>query len=95
MSTMAAVIPSAFAGGPRHDYDESYEDVPGGPECWTDGFDDGANDSYDKERAEECEDKGDQYNRGFNAGVESCTDENIERSSSVEKDCIDARSAAT
>jgi hypothetical protein len=79
-----------FAGGPRHDYDERYEDVLGASECWADGFDDGVNDSFDDE---EC--KGDQYSHGFKACNESCTDENIERNSSVEKDCIDARKAAT
>ena len=90
-STIDAVKASVFAGGrPRHDYDERYEDVLGASECWTDGFDDGVNDSFDNE-----EYKGDQYSRGFKAGSESCTDENIERNSSVEKDCIDARKAAT
>ena len=88
------VIDSVYAGGPRHDYDESYEGVPGAAECWTDGFDDGVNDSFDENRDEECKDKGDQYSRGFNAGRESCTDENIARSSSVETDCSNAREEA-
>lgn len=92
---MVSGIISAFASGPRHDYDERYEDVPGAPECWTDGFDDGVNDSFDEDRDEECADKGDLYSRGFNAGTETCTDKNIERSSSVEKDCNDARETTT
>ena len=79
------IIPNVYAGGPRHDYVERYEDVPGGPECWTDGFDDGANDSYDEDRANECEDIGDQYNRAFDVGKVFC-EENAE-----DKDCVDAR----
>jgi hypothetical protein len=94
ISIIAVVIASAFAGGPRHDYDERYEDVPGAPECWTDGFDDGVNDSFDENRDEECKDKGDLYSRGFKAGTESCTEKNIERNRAVEKDCNDAMEKA-
>ena len=43
---------------------------------------------------EECRDKGDLYNRGFKAGSKTCTDENIARSSSVERDCSNAREEA-
>lgn len=56
------------AGGPRFDYDERYEDIPGAPECWVDGFDDGLEKPIDQDRNEECEDKGNQYYRGWLAG---------------------------
>ena len=48
---------NVFAGRcPRHDYNKEYEDIQGAPQCWTDGFDDGVNDSYDTDRANECAD---------------------------------------
>jgi hypothetical protein len=31
---MPITISNVNAGGPRLDYDERYEDVPGAPECW-------------------------------------------------------------
>jgi hypothetical protein len=53
---LAAIeIQSAYAGGPRMDWDERYEDIPGAPECWVDGFDDGQNNPFDHGRNEECE----------------------------------------
>jgi hypothetical protein len=60
-----------YAGGPEHDYDERYEDIPGAPECWTDGYVDGQDGPYDHNRSEECRDKGDQYHRAFIHGCES------------------------
>jgi hypothetical protein len=69
MIIFAAIgIQSAYAGGPRMDWDERYEDIPGAPECWVDGFDDGLENPIDQERNEECRDKGDQYYRGWLAG---------------------------
>jgi hypothetical protein len=66
---MLTAIPSAYAGGPRLDYDEAYEDVPGAPECWVDGYDAGFAALYDKDRANECNDiPGDQYNRSWPYG---------------------------
>jgi len=66
---MLTAIPSAYAGGPRLDYDEAYEDVPGAPECWVDGYDAGFAAVYDKDRANECNDiPGDQYNRSWPYG---------------------------
>ena len=56
--TMSGISSSAFAGGRRNDYDERYEDVPGASECWTYGFDDGVNESFDENRDEECAGKG-------------------------------------
>jgi hypothetical protein len=89
-----AATSNVYAGGPRHDYPENYEDIPGAPECWSDGFDDGANDSFDEDRDKECADKGDLYSRGFKAGTESCTERNMERSSNVKSDCENARESA-
>jgi hypothetical protein len=63
------VTVDAFAGGPRGDYDERYEDVPGAPECWVDGYDAGFAQKYDKVRADECADiPGNQYNASWNYG---------------------------
>jgi hypothetical protein len=62
-------IKDAFAGGPRGDYDERYEDIPGAPECWIDGYDAGFAGKYDIDRANECNDiPGDQYNASWNYG---------------------------
>ena len=71
-TTAVIVIPNnAYAGGPRYDFDERYENVDGAFECWVDGFDDGATDSYDEDIDNECgEDKGNQYNHAFNVGKE-------------------------
>jgi hypothetical protein len=79
---MLTTISSTYAGGPRLDYDEAYEDVPGAPECWVDGYDAGFAAVYDKDRANECEDiPGDQYNRSWPYGckdrgltVDECND---------------------
>ena len=59
---------TAFAGGPRMDWDERFEDIPGAPECWVDGFDNGKVDSFSQSRNDECTDKGDQYHQGWLAG---------------------------
>jgi hypothetical protein len=90
---VVATVSNVYAGGPRHDYPENLEDVPGAPECWSDGFDDGANNNFNEDRDRECVDKGNLYDRGFDAGLKSCTDENMERSSNVRSDCEDAREA--
>jgi len=77
---MLTAIPSAYAGGPRLDYDERYEDVPGAPECWVDGYDAGFADKYDEDRAKECADiPGDQYNASWGYG---CIDSGL-----AEADC--------
>lgn len=66
---MPITISNVNAGGPRLDYDERYEDVPGAPECWVDGYDAGFAGDYDRNRADECKDiPGDQYNRSWPYG---------------------------
>ena len=66
---MPITISHVNAGGPRLDYDERYEDVPGAPECWVDGYDAGFAGDYDRNRADECKDiPGDQYNRSWPYG---------------------------
>jgi hypothetical protein len=63
------VVPNVYASGPRLDYSETYEDVPGAPECWIDGYDAGFAGIYDKDRAQECNDiPGDQYNASWKYG---------------------------
>ena len=67
------IIPTAYvyAGGTRGDYDQRYEDIPGAPECWVDGYDAGVAGEYDIDRANECNDiPGDQYNRSWLYGCE-------------------------
>jgi hypothetical protein len=64
-------------------------DVPEGPECWTVGFDAGANDEFDQDRDDECKDKGDQYGRGYDAGLRVCHDP--EKASVEVDDCEKAR----
>ena len=56
------LVPNVYAGGPRHDSDEKYNHIPGAGQCWVDGFDAGFAGKYDIGRAEDCEDRGDQYN---------------------------------
>ena len=68
VALVAIGIQSAYAGGPRMDWDERYEDIPGAPECWVDGFDDGRDNPFDHESNEECEDKGNQYYHAFIVG---------------------------
>ena len=63
------LVPNVYASGPRLDYDERYEDVPGAPECWVDGYDSGFAQKYDKDRADECNDiPGDQYKASWKYG---------------------------
>jgi hypothetical protein len=82
---VVAAISNVYAGGPRHDYPENYEDILGAPECWVDGFDAGASNSLNEKRADECADiPGDQYNRGF-VGGQICND--LERSEPIRDDC--------
>lgn len=45
---------SAFAGGARSDWSDHYDSVPGAPQCWQDGYDDGQNGPFDQGRHEEC-----------------------------------------
>jgi hypothetical protein len=67
-----ALQQTVFATGAARDYDEAYEDVPGAPECWYDGYEDGQNNGFNQDRNEECgSDKGDQYYRAFIHGCKS------------------------
>jgi hypothetical protein len=50
---------------PERDYDERYEDIPGAPECWHDGYTDGQDHPFNHDRNEECKDNGNQYYRAF------------------------------
>jgi hypothetical protein len=66
---MVTTISNVYASGPRLDYDERYEDVPGAPECWVDGYDAGFAGKYIEDRANECADiPGDQYNASWKYG---------------------------
>jgi hypothetical protein len=66
---MVATVSNVYASGPRLDYDETYENVPGAPECWVDGYDAGFAQKYDQGRADECADiPGDQYNVSWDYG---------------------------
>ena len=81
------ILISVFAGGPRND---SGSDLPGALDCWTDGFDDGANNSFDDDRDKECKNIDDQYSKGFEAGNRLCNDFNM-HSSVVKSDCENAK----
>jgi hypothetical protein len=43
-----------YAGGAREDWSEKYDDIPGAPECWVDGYDDGLENPFDQDRHKEC-----------------------------------------
>jgi hypothetical protein len=58
-------LPNVYASGPRHDYDEAYQELSGGPDCWVDGYDAGFSGQYDSKRARECYNLRDQYNRAW------------------------------
>ena len=75
---------NVYAGGPRLDWDQRYEDVPGAPECWVDGYDAGFAQKYDEDTANECNDiPGDQYNASWGYG---CTDSGL-----TEANCDDIK----
>ncbi len=74
------LVPSVYAGGPRYDYDESFEDIPGVGDCYNDGYEADFAQKYDGNRANECTDKEDQYNVGFGYG---CRDGGL-----TKEDCI-------
>src|SRR5919106_1272276 len=68
-------LQSVFAGGPRLDYDETYEDIPGAPDCWVDGYDAGFAEVCVTDRANQGNDiPGDQYNRSWSYG---CSDRGL------------------
>lgn len=57
-------VNTAFAGGPRMDWDERFEDIPGAPECWVDGFDNGKVDSFSQSRMMNVQTRGINITRG-------------------------------
>ncbi len=74
---------TVYAGGPGFD---PASDVPGVFDCWVDGFDDGANGSFNDDRDKECKNIDDQYSKGFEAGNRLCHDLTM-HSSVVKDDC--------
>jgi hypothetical protein len=54
---------SASAGGPRLDWPEDSSDE--GKDCWVEGYDSGFAQKYDKERADQCAQENDEYNRSW------------------------------
>ena len=61
---MIATITNVYASGPRLDY--SNDDTEEGAYCWVDGFDAGFAGKYDKNRAKECLENGqDEYNASW------------------------------
>jgi hypothetical protein len=81
---IVTAICNVYAGGPRLDWDQRYEDIPGAPECWIDGYDAGFAQKYDQDRADECADiPGDQYNASWSYG---CIDSGL-----TEADCNDIK----
>jgi hypothetical protein len=58
--------PSVYAGGPRLDYHDATKE---GADCWINGYDAGFAGKYDKNRADECKEIGeDQYNEVWSYG---------------------------
>lgn len=43
---MLLIIPNVYAGGARSDWSDHYDNVPGAPKCWQDGYDDGLDHRY-------------------------------------------------
>ncbi|MGE5662118.1 MAG: hypothetical protein ACM3X1_07720 [Ignavibacteriales bacterium] len=89
---LLVLLPSVYAGGPRLDYDQAYQDIEGAPECWRDGYDAGFAGVYDRERARECSEiAGDQYNASWpygckDGGYSEYRCENIKKYSNVRID---------
>jgi hypothetical protein len=48
-------VSTAFAGGPRFDWNGEYDIIPGGPQCWIDGYDAGLETKIDQDRVKQCE----------------------------------------
>lgn len=81
---LMVLVPNVYAGGPRLDWSEDYEDIPGATDCWVDGFDAGFAGKYDKDRAQECNDiPGDQYNASW---IYGCKDAGY-----IEDECNDIK----
>jgi hypothetical protein len=62
------LVPNVYAGGPRGDSSDLDPPIPGSHECWVDGYDAGFAGKYDKDRADYCIDKADEYNASWKYG---------------------------
>jgi hypothetical protein len=53
---LLVLVPNVYvyAGGAREDWSEKYDNIPGAPECWVDGYDDGLEKPFDVDRHNEC-----------------------------------------
>jgi len=63
ITILAIPISSVYAGGPRLDWPEDSSNE--GKDCWVEGYDAGFAGKYDKGRADECANEGDEYNRSW------------------------------
>jgi hypothetical protein len=77
------LVPSVYAGGPRGDSSDIDPPIPGSHECWVDGYDAGFAGKYDKDRADGCIDKADEYNGSWIWGCK--------HSGLTENECNDIR----
>ena len=60
------------AGGPRFDWNDEYDPLPGGPQCWIDGWDAGLENPLNQTRLKECQyDIGNPYYHAWMAACES------------------------
>ena len=48
------LVPNVYAGGARSDWSDHYDNYPGAPKSWQDGYDDGLENPFDQGRHEEC-----------------------------------------
>jgi hypothetical protein len=60
---MVAIVSNVYAGGPRLDYPS--DSTREGADCWVDGYDAGFAGKYDKDRADECTNEDNEYNRSW------------------------------
>jgi hypothetical protein len=51
---VSSSTPFAFSTGARSDWSDHYDDYPGAPKCWQDGYDDGLDNPFDGDRHREC-----------------------------------------
>ncbi|MGC1134217.1 MAG: hypothetical protein WA941_15430 [Nitrososphaeraceae archaeon] len=54
VTMLMLLIPNVYAGGARWDWPESVDNIPEGPQCWSDGYDDGLENPFNRERHREC-----------------------------------------
>ena len=75
------LVPNVYAGGPRGDGPENAS--PEADRCYIHGYDSGFAGKYDADRAENCEEHDDWYNKSWNNG---CNDAGY-----IPKECDDFR----